>query len=299
MCLAETTDAVHHHHEHEHEHQQRHRHDHEPHERLGRRRFLTRGGALAAGAALAATAPSVAVASGGGSRHPRHRKRVLDLTHRLRKDFPTFTGDQPTDEIVADYATDGFYAKRWTINEHTGTHIDTPGHFNEGMRLVDQLDAAELVAPVAVIDITRKARENPNATVEPDDLIRYEKRHGRIPDRALVCMNSGWAAKAGDPAAFLGGPAFPDFNFPGFSIEATDWLLQRRNPVGIGVDTVSLDPGNSTTFDVHAGFLRADRYGVENLNNLDRVPPRGADVFVGPIPWEDGSGSPCHVIVTW
>lgn len=112
-------------------------------------------------------------------------------------------------------------------------------------------------------------------------------------------MNSGWAAKAGDPAEFLGGPAFPQFNFPGFSLEATDWLLQRRNPVGIGVDTVSLDPGNSTTFDVHVGFLGADRYGVENLNNLDQIPPRGANVFVGPIPWEEGSGSPCRVMVTW
>lgn len=287
MCLAETTDVV------------RHRHEHEPDERFARRRFLMGGGALAAGTALALTAPSVPAAGGSSSRHPRHRQRIVDLTHRLRKDFPTFTGDQPTDEIVADFATAGFYSKRWRIGEHTGTHIDTPGHFSEGMRLVDQMDAAELLAPVVVVDITRKAQENPNATVDPDDLVRFERRHGRIPDRALVCMNSGWAAKAGDPAEFLGGPAFPQFNFPGFSLEATDWLLRRRNPVGIGVDTVSLDPGNSTTFDVHVGFLGADRYGVENLNNLDRIPPRGANVFVGPIPWEEGSGSPCRVIVNW
>jgi kynurenine formamidase len=291
MCLAETTDAVHHHHEHEDEHG--------PEGRVGRRRFLLGGGALAAGTALTAAAPPVSAAPHRSSRHPRRGRRIVDLTHRLRKDFPTFTADQPSDEVVADYATNGFFAKRWTINEHTGTHIDTPGHFNEGMRLVDQLDAAELLAPVVVIDITRRAREDPNATVQPEDLIRFERRHGRIPDRALVCMNSGWATRAGDPAAFLGGPAFPQFNFPGFSIEATDWLLQRRNPVGIGVDTVSLDPGNSTTFDVHADFLGADRYGVECLDNLDRIPPRGANAFVGPIPWEDGSGSPCRVIATW
>ena len=288
MCLAETTDAVRHRHEHEHEQDQQ----------LARRRFLMGGGALAAGAALTVTAPALP-AAGRSSRHPRHGRRVVDLTHRLRRDFPTFTGDQPADEIVADFATDGFYAKRWRINEHTGTHIDTPGHFSEGMRLVDQLEAAELLAPVVVIDITSKAQENPNATVDPDDLLRFERRHGRIPDRALVCMSSGWAAKATDPAEFLGGPAFPQFNFPGFSIDATDWLLRRRNPVGIGVDTVSLDPGNSTTFDVHVGFLGADRYGVEALDNLDRIPPRGAHAFVGPIPWENGSGSPCHVIATW
>jgi kynurenine formamidase len=303
MCLAETGQAVRHRHEPHDQDDQHDRHvaheEHEPHPRLGRRRFLLGGGATAAGSVLAVATPGVAAAAAGASLHPRRDRRIVDLTHRLRKDFPTFTGDQPTDEVVFNFVPDGFYAKRWTIAEHTGTHIDTPGHFVEGMRLVDQLEAAELLAPIVVIDITRKAQDDSNATVDPDDLIRFERRHGRIPDRALVCMDAGWAAKAGDAGAFLGGPAFPDYNFPGFSIEATDWLLQRRNSVGIGVDTVSLDPGNSTTFDVHVGFLGADRYGVEGLNNLDKIPPRGADVFVGPVPWEGGSGSPCRVIASW
>jgi kynurenine formamidase len=286
MCLAETLEHDHHHDE----------HDHSVAGRFDRRRLLLGGGAVAAGAALAVAPPLSAAARGRNRRGRGHR--VVDLTHRLVRDFPTFTHDQPGDEVVADFATDGFYAKRWTINEHTGTHIDTPGHFAEGMRLVDELGVDELVAPIVVIDIRRKALDDPNAMVEPDDLVRFERRHGRIPERALVCMDSGWAAKAGDPLEFLGGPAFPDYNFPGFSIDATDWLAARRNPVGIGVDTVSLDPGNSTTFDVHVGFLGSNHYGVENLRNLDRIPPRGASVFVGAIPWEDGSGSPCRVIAS-
>jgi kynurenine formamidase len=291
MCLAGTTDAVRH--QHEHVHGRGRGHGSDDRQRLGRRAFLTGGASVAAGTALAVAGPSWAAADG------RRRGRAVDLTHRLVKTFPTFTHDQPTDEVVADFPTAGFYGKRWTINEHTGTHIDTPGHFAEGMRLVDEMTAAELVAPIVVVDIRRKARDDPNAMVEPDDLARFERRHGRIPDRALVCMDSGWAAKADDPDEFLGGPAFPDYNFPGFSRDATDWLLARRNPVGIGVDTVSLDPGNSTTFDVHVEFLGADRYGVECLDNLGRIPPRGAQAFVGPIPWEEGSGSPCRVIATW
>jgi kynurenine formamidase len=305
MCLAETLDHGHHHHHHgdghhDHDHGHDHGDGHPPVERSDRRRFLRGGGAVAAGVALAGAAalPAAAGEARGGRRAGRGR-RVVDLTHRLRRSFPTFTHDQPSDETIATFAADGYYAKRWTIGEHTGTHIDTPGHFSEGMRLVDQLEADELLAPIVVVDIRRKALDDANATVEPDDLIRFERRHGRIPDGALVCMHSGWAAKADDPMAFLGGAAFPDYNFPGFSVEATDWLVGRRRPVGIGVDTVSLDPGSSTTFDVHVAFLGSDRYGVEGLTNLDRLPPRGATAFVGPIPWEDGSGSPCRVLATW
>jgi kynurenine formamidase len=299
MCLAETLHHDHNHnHDHDHHNHDHHDHDHSAGGRFDRRRLLLGGGALAAGAALGAT-PSLPAAADHRHRRGRRGGRVVDLTHRLVKDFPTFTGDQPRDEIVANYATDGFFSKRWTLNEHTGTHIDTPGHFSEGMRLVDQLEADELVAPIVVVDIRRKARDDPNAMVEPGDLERFERRHGRIPKGALVCMDSGWAAKAGDPLEWLGGPAFPEYNFPGFSIDATDWLLARRKPVGIGVDTVSLDPGNSTTFDVHVGFLGSDRYGVEALRNLDRIPPNGASVFVGAIPWEEGSGSPCRVVASW
>jgi kynurenine formamidase len=288
MCLAETAGAAHGSHDHHHHH---HSHEHDHDHGVSRRRLLA-GGLAVTGGALAATVPSLSASAHGG----RHRRRVVDLTHRLVKTFPTFDGAQPTDEVVNDFETTGFYSKRWEISEHTGTHIDTPGHFNDGMRLVDQLTADELVAPIVVIDIKKKARQDPNAMVDPDDLRRWEQRYGRIPRGALVAMNSGWAAKANDPAAFLGGPAFPEFNFPGFSIEATDWLLRHRDPVGIGVDTVSLDPGNSTTFDVHVSFLGADRYGIENLNGLDHLQPRGAEAFVGPIPWEDGSGSPCRVL---
>jgi kynurenine formamidase len=225
------------------------------------------------------------------------RRGVVDLTHRLVKTFPSFLGPQAVfDQVLFTIEEDGFYTKQWTVDEHIGTHIDTPGHFALGRALVDELDPTTLIAPIVVVDIRRKAMSDPNATVEPEDLVAFERRHGRIPRGALVCMNSGWADKVDDAEAFRGGAGFPDLNFPGFSVDATDWLLARRHVVGIGVDTMSLDPGNSTTFDVHVSFLGSDKYGVENLTNLDRLPPKGALGFVGPIPWEEGSGSPCRVL---
>jgi kynurenine formamidase len=187
-------------------------------------------------------------------------------------------------------------SQRWTFGEHTATHIDAPGHFAPGQPLVDQLDPESLVCPLVVIDIVRRARQDPNAMVTVEDLRRYERRHGRIPRGALVCMNSGWADKADDPAAFKGGDAFPDYNFPGFSVEAAMWLANQRDIAAIAVDTISLDPGNSTTFPVHNEFLATGRYGIESLANLSAVSRHHRQAVVGAVPWQDGSGGPCRVL---
>ena len=88
-------------------------------------------------------------------------------------------------------------------------------------------------------------------------------------------------------------------HFPGFGAEATGWLLRRRGIRALGVDTLSIDPGVSETFDTHLILLGADRYGVENLNNLDRIPRRGATIMVGLIPYEQGSGGQARVFASW
>lgn len=271
-----------------------HPHGHEAVPSPSRRKFLKSSLALGAGAMAATVSPALPAAA-----HRRRRRRIVDLTHRLVRTFPSFFGPQVVfDEVLTTYA-DGFFSKEWTLVEHIGTHMDSPGHFDEGNLLVDAIDPRDLMAPIVVIDIRKKARLDPNAMVEPEDLVRFERRHGRIPERALVCMDSGWSDKVDDGDEFRGGAGFPDLNFPGFSIDATDWLVRRRDPVGIGLDTMSLDPGNSATFDVHNGFLATGRYGIESLANVDRAPPQGATAFVGVVPWEDGSGAPCRVVATW
>ena len=249
----------------------------------------------AAGAALAASVPAGALASGG-----RRKNRFCDLTHTFREGFPVFvTGEEPERETIADYATSGFYAQRWTFGEHSGTHMDVPGHFHPGGRLSPEIELQELIVPIVVIDIRRRARTDPNAMVELDDIKKFERRHGKIPDGALVAADSGWAEKVDDPDAFKGGPAFPNYNFPGWGLEAAMFLAEKRDITGIGIDTLSLDPGNSTTFPVHVTYLATDRYGIENLTGLDCIPASGATAYVGLIPWEEGSGGPCRVIATW
>jgi kynurenine formamidase len=246
----------------------------------------------AAGAAVAAAFPASAL-----GRDTPSKNRFQDLTHEFREGFPGFLGapavlDRQTAVTIP---ANGFYGQIWTFWEHNCTHLDVPAHFVTGGRFSPQISLDELVRPLVVVDISDRAATNPDTEVTTDDLRRFERRHGRIPRGAVVAMDSGWAARAGSVAAYRNVGADGLQHFPGFGKAAVEWLLEERDIAGIGVDTLSLDPGRSQTFDAHVTVLGADRFGIENLANLDEVRPRGATIVVGLIPWEQGSGGPARV----
>lgn len=259
---------------------------------ITRRSALLGGGGAVLAAALAGPADVASAA--------KRRRRIEDLTHVFRAGFPVYAFDPPSKRTLVTVEENGFYAQEWTFGEHSGTHMDAPGHFIPQGRLTPQIPTRRLMfVPVAVVDISDKASRDPDAVVTVRDLKRFEKRHGRIPNRAAVFMNSGWAKKVDDPAAFKNADASGTYHFPGFSSDAATWLLENRRITAIGVDTMSLDPGISTTFDVHYIILGADKYGLENIANLDAIPPLGAKAFVGVVPWDEGSGGPARVIAAW
>lgn len=251
------------------------------------RRDLFRSAAavgIAAGATgLMSARPAMAQAS-----------RVVDLSHAYDGAFPTFDG---TPGIIFEPAVkfegNGYQLWKLTIFEHTGTHIDAPLHFSADGTSVDELPVESLVCPLCIVDIKAKAMEDANAMVEPADIEAWVSANGAIPAGACVAMNSGWAAKVGDPLY----RNTPDgkFAFPGFSKAATD-MLAGLNVACIGVDTLSLDPGNSADFAVHFSWLPGGRYGIENLANLEGLPAAGATVVVGAPTHKGGTGGPARVL---
>jgi kynurenine formamidase len=267
--------------------------------RLSRRDFLK----TMAGATLAAVAApvvaGVALASDDppdfGRVHPGRFNGVVDLTHTMWPEFPTYFGvPQLEIDVLFDLENDGFNVKKWTVNEHTGTHMDAPFHFSD-MDSADEIPVTKLVVPLVVVDIRHKAETNPDAQVTPDDLRAWERRYGRIPRGACVAMNSGWADKVTtDEFRNLGADNL--MHFPGFHKEATDFLMERRDVNGIGVDTLSLDYGISADFAVHYSWLPSNRWGMENLANLDLVPPVGATLVAGGPKIVGASGGPSRCI---
>lgn len=257
------------------------------HAALSRRGFFK--GAAAAGFAAAAIAPAAA--------QPRRFKSAVDLTHTMSPAFPTFFG-VPGIELQKqfDLKKDGFNLNWWRIVEHAVTHLDAPLHFSENGRAVDGIGAGELVAPLAVVDVRGAAAKNADYLVSVADLRAWEKRHKRLPDNCCVAMLSGWAAHVGDAAKFTGKDASGAFHFPGFSPEAAAWLMKERKVMGLAVDTLSLDNGASKDFRTHRLWLPSGRWGLENVANLDRVPPSGATLVVGLAKVKDATGAPARLI---
>ncbi len=250
------------------------------------------------GAAVAAALP-IGSAQAATVRRTTFRN-VLDLTHVLGTQFPLFPGAAPFRiEQAVSHDKDGYYGSILTYWEHSGTHMDAPVHFAPNGLFVDQLRVESLVVPAVVINITDKVRRDPDAVVTPDDIRAWERRYGRIPDNAAVLMASGWGARAGSVEAFRNTDSSGVMHFPGFGKDAIDFLLMERRISGIGVDTLSLDHGPSTTFAVHYTLLPTNRWGLENLANLESIPPSGATLFVGAPKIAAGSGGPTRVMAVW
>jgi kynurenine formamidase len=261
---------------------------------LDRRGLLRAAGAAAAVAFTAGTSVAQQPPAGTG--------RVADLTHPLTPAFPLFPspGNTPFRKTpIAGYAKDGYFANRWEVVEHCGTHMDTPCHFADGQADLGGLPAAQLVAPAAVIDLRDRAKRDPDTALTADDVLAWEKPHGRLPDGCAVFLNSGWDAKAADANAFLGRDRSGVLHFPGFAAATVEFLLRERRIASLGVDTLSLDIGPSKDFAAHKTLLPAGKWGLECVANLGAIPPAGATVIVGALRVPGASGGPCRVLATW
>ena len=254
---------------------------------LSRRAFFTAGAAVTAAAALGAGTTSPAMAQG--------HDKVVDMTHVYDDKFPTYFGTPGiTYNKQFDIRKDGFNIWGLSHAEHVGTHVDAPLHFSADGQSVDEIPVDNLVCPLAVIDIAARAEGDADTQVTPDDIKAWISAHGPIPDNACVAMHSGWAGKTGG-SGFRNADGDGKMHFPGFHMEAATMLLEETKAMSIAVDTLSLDFGLSPDFITHSTWLPTNRYGIENLANLDKVPASGATLVVGAPTHRAGSGGPSRI----
>ncbi len=223
---------------------------------------------------------------------------IVDLCWPINRQAAYWPGDnyRPFElHTIATLEKDGVLSKAFTSPEHLGTHIDAPNHFERERISVDQIPPADLFAPGVVLDVSAAASVNADYQVAVADIERYEAEHGTIPTGAVVLARTGWGRFWQNPDRYQGRDVMGRLHFPGFSPEAVTFLLEQRKARGVGIDTLSVDPGTSRDFPVHHLLGKASRYGLENLSQLEKLPAGGFYLVVAPMKIETGSGGPTRV----
>ncbi|MDQ3697952.1 MAG: cyclase family protein [Gemmatimonadota bacterium] len=230
--------------------------------------------------------------------------RLVDLTHALNERtlyWPTSPSKFELERLAYGVTDGGFFyaANAFSAPEHGGTHLDAPIHFFEGRRTADQIPLEQLVAPAVIIDVSAQAAADRDYRLTRQDVLAFERRHGRIARGTIVLLRTGWSRFWPERKAYLGDDTPGDaskLHFPSYGEDAAKLLVEDRAVATLGVDAASIDYGPSRDFIVHQVTSRANVPGLENLTNLDQLPASGALVIALPIKIEGGSGGPARVI---
>lgn len=223
--------------------------------------------------------------------------QVIHLSHIIDIDIPQWPGDPPVEfTTVANIPEDGYYLRRLTMGEHSASHINAPKSFYPHSAGIDQYPGESLVLPAVVIHICAAAKLNPDYALTVADVLAWEKKNGEIAPGSLVLLHTGWENKWLDKKAFLNRDPQGNMHFPGFSYDATEFLLEQRQIAGLGTDTHGVDPGQDDSFNINRLVLAQQRIILENLTNLQHLPPKGSTLMIGVLRLRDGSGCPVGVL---
>lgn len=231
--------------------------------------------------------------------------KVIDLTYTYDSTtiyWPTEDGFQLNVEAEG-FTEKGYYymANSFYSAEHGGTHLDAPVHFAEGQQSVDAIPLENLIGRGVVIDVSDSASNNADYQVSVDDFEAWETAHGQIPEGSIILLHTGYGKYWPDRVNYMGtdergADAVAKLHFPGLHPEAANFLIENRNIKAIGIDTPSIDFGQSTHFETHQALFKAGIPAFENVANLDQLDRQGFMVIALPMKIGGGSGAPLRII---
>jgi len=226
-------------------------------------------------------------------------RQFVDLTHAFSSAIPRWPGF-PAEErkTIYTYEKDGFFAELFTHVGQYGTHVDPPGHFHKGLRMIDEIPVKEMMLPLVVIDCSQKVAANADYQLVLGDVKTWEEKHGRIPEGSFVAMRSDWAKRFTDFDAFYNKDAKGQSHYPGWTLDALKFLFDQRGVTAIGHEPIDADAAVAQKegfFSCESYVLKTSRFQVELLANLDKVPEAGALLVCSWPKPKSGSGFPARV----
>jgi len=230
----------------------------------------------------------------------------IDLTYSFSEQT-LYWPNNPTgfklDTQVNGITPAGFYyaSNAFSAPEHGGTHLDAPVHFAQGHQTTDQVPLEHLTGHAVVIDVSERALQHADYLISVQDIEAWEKANGKIPDSAIVLFRTGYGKYYPDAKKYFGtdekgAGAIPNLHFPGIDPAAAEWLSTNRKVKAVGLDTPSIDYGQSKDFKTHQVLMAKDIPAFENVANLNQLPVTGAYIVALPMKIKNGSGGPLRII---
>lgn len=230
----------------------------------------------------------------------------IDLTHSFSGStlyWPNNPKGFTRDTLFEGMTDKGYYYSSFDFYapEHGGTHLDAPVHFAKGKKSVDELSISQLTGEAVVIDVADKASQNRDYQILIEDVTNWEEKNGRLKDDVIVLFHTGYGAFYPDALSYFGTDkkgeeAIPFLHFPGIHPELAEWLVRNRKIKAVGLDTPSIDYGQSTDFLTHRILLAENMPAFENVANLDKLPSKGIYIVALPMLLQDGSGAPLRIV---
>lgn len=233
------------------------------------------------------------------------QSRLIDLTHPLGAETIMWPTEQDFRLIVQSEGETpaGYYyaSNRIEMPEHGGTHMDAPVHFARGRQTLDQVPVERLVGAGMRLDVSAQCSKDRDYRITVQDFQQWEAAHGRIPGGMIVLLDTGFARYWPARQSYLGTEqrgmnGVRALHFPGLHPEAAAWLIRERQVKAVGIDTASIDYGQSSGFETHITLLSHNVPVFENLADLRTLPNQGFDVIALPMKIAGGSGGPLRVI---
>jgi kynurenine formamidase len=159
------------------------------------------------------------------------------------------------------------------------------------------------MGPAACVDVVQKCAADRDYQVRVEDFQAWEKGQNRSLEDRIVLIRTGFARHWPDREKYLGTAeqgrtAVTKLHFPGLDASAADWLIAKRHIRMVGIDTASIDYGQTRDFPTHVRLFRDNVPALENVANLDQLPPNGFTLVALPIKIAGGSGGPCRIVAT-
>jgi len=232
--------------------------------------------------------------------------KIIDLSHDYSKEtiYWVTAKEFELDTVYMGETEQGFYysANNFSTAEHGGTHIDAPIHFAKGGQTVDEIPLEKLIGPAIKIDVSEKAIQDVDYLIGIEDFVNWEAHQQMtIPEGSIVLLQTGHSTYYPLKEKYLGteqrgAEAVALLHFPGLSAEAASWLVEKRNINAIGIDTPSIDYGQSQDFKSHVILLSKNIPAFENLTHLDQLPNKDFEVIALPMKIKGGSGAPLRIV---